>query len=234
MAQSAPALQHLLPGRSGPAIIAHGGGNSLDRVRDYVAAGADYLEVDLWLHRGRFEARHERRVRLLPLLFEKWYLRRVPSPHYGLAELLEAAAGSSAGIFLDLKNGGASAAEALAAVIAGTEHQPRIIASSQQWKALRAIAERLPAVDTFYSIDVRAKLDLFLSVSDRDMRPRGVSCRHTLLTGPIVRQLIDRGLLVVAWTVDDIERARELAGWGVHGLTTHRVAGMHAALGNLL
>jgi len=112
MALSASAFEHLVPGRSGPAIIAHGGGNSVDRVRDYVAAGADYLEVDLWIHRGRFEARHERRVRMLPLLFEKWYLRRVPSAHYGLAELLEAAAGSSAGLFLDLKNGGAEAAGA--------------------------------------------------------------------------------------------------------------------------
>ncbi|GMV86615.1 MAG: hypothetical protein AMXMBFR80_24700 [Dehalococcoidia bacterium] len=232
MAQGVPSFQHFLPGRSGPAIIAHGGGNSIDRVRDYVAAGADYLEVDLWMHRGRFEARHERRVRMLPLLFEKWYLRRVPSPHYGLVELLEAAAGSSAGIFLDLKNGGAGAAEALETVIAEAGHKPRIVASSQQWQVLRAVAERLPGVDTFYSIDVPAKLDLFLSVQDRDVRPRGISCRHTLLTGPVVRRLIERGLLVVAWTVDDIERGRELAGWGVHGLTTHRVAQMHAALGS--
>jgi glycerophosphoryl diester phosphodiesterase len=232
MALSASALEHFLPGRTGPAIIAHGGGNSVDHVRDYVAAGADYLEVDLWIHRGRFEARHERRVRLLPLLFEKWYLRRVPSAHYGLVELLEAAAGSSVGIFLDLKNGGAEAAGAIAQVIAATGITPRIVASSQQWKALRAVAEQLPEVDTFYSIDVRAKLDLFLSVSERDVRPRGVSCRHSLLSAPIVRRLSDRGLLVVAWTVDDTERARELVDWGVHGITTHRVAEMHEEFGH--
>lgn len=232
MAQSVSAFEHFLPGRNGPAIIAHGGGNSVDHVRDYVAAGADYLEVDLWIHRGRFEARHERRVRMLPLLFEKWYLRRVPSTHYGLVELLEAAAGSSAGIFLDLKNGGAEAAGAISRVIAEADVTPRIVASSQQWRALRAVAEQLPQVDTFYSIDVRAKLDLFLSVSDRDVRPRGVSCRHSLLSAPIVRRLRDRGLLVVAWTVDDPERARELVEWGVHGITTHRVAEMHEEFGH--
>jgi glycerophosphoryl diester phosphodiesterase len=232
MAQSASAFEHFLPGRSGPAIIAHGGGNSLDRVRDYVAAGADYLEVDLWIHRGRFEARHERRVRMLPLLFEKWYLRRVPRPHYGLAELLEAAAGSSAGIFLDLKNGGAEAAGAISRVLAATVSAPRLVASSQQWRALRAIAEQLPEIDTFYSIDVRAKLDLFLSVSDRDVRPRGVSCRHSLLSAATVQKLRDRGLLIVAWTVDDTARARELVEWGVHGITTHRVAEMHKEFGH--
>ena len=39
---------------------------------------------------------------------------------------------------------------------------------------------------------------------------------------------LDLALLVVAWTVDDIDRAAELVGWGVDGLTTHRVAEMRA------
>jgi len=82
--------------------------------------------------------------------------------------------------------------------------------------------------DTFYSVDVSAKLDLFRAVADRDSRPRGISCRHTLLTEPVVRELASRGLLVVAWTVDDPHRARQLVDWGVHGITTHRVAEMRA------
>jgi len=130
MALSASAFEHLVPGRSGPAIIAHGGGNSVDRVRDYVAAGADYLEVDLWIHRGRFEARHERRVRMLPLLFEKWYLRRVPSAHYGLAELLEAAAGSSAASFSTSERRRRDRRRHLPGD-SSTDITPRIVASSQ-------------------------------------------------------------------------------------------------------
>jgi glycerophosphoryl diester phosphodiesterase len=207
-----------------PAIIAHGGGNSTERVMSYREISADYLEVDLWVHHGRFEARHERRVRYTPILFEKWYLRRIGA-HYGLVEMLEAAADTDAGIFLDIKNGGAQAAEILRATVEEVSGAPpRIVASSQQWKALRAIRELCPEVDAFYSIDVAAKLDLFLAVSERDERPRGISCRHTLLTRDVVRRLHERGLLVVAWTVDDIERARELASWGVDGLTTHKVA----------
>lgn len=215
-----PAAGHLRP-----AIIAHGGGNSTARVMSYREARADYLEVDLWVHHGRFEARHERRIRYTSILFEKWYLRRLRGDHYGLVEMMEAAAETEAGIFLDIKNGGAWGAELLREVIDDVEGEPpRIVASSQQWKALRAIAERCPEVDSFYSIDVAAKLDLFLSVSERDERPRGVSCRHTLLTKDVVKTLHSRGLQVVAWTVDDLERARELAGWGVDGLTTHKVA----------
>lgn len=109
--------------------------------------------------------------------------------------------------------------------------RPRIVASSQQWATLRALSVHLPEVDTFYSVDVPAKLDLFRSVTDRDGRPAGVSCRHSLLTRALVRELIDRGLMVVAWTVDDPVRARELVEWGVHGITTHRVAEMRAEFG---
>jgi glycerophosphoryl diester phosphodiesterase len=218
----------LVPGRSGPAIIAHGGGNTLDRAREFLLHGADYLEVDLWVHEGRFEARHERRLRWLPLLFEKWYLRRVPSARYGLRELLEETAGRGAGIFLDLKNGGSGAAKLLRRMLSLNPHPERIVASSQQWATLRAIRESVPGVDAFYSIDVRAKLDLFMSVADRDTRPRGISCRHSLLSERVVRTLHDRGILVVAWTVDDMERAHELVSWGVDGLTTHKVDEMRA------
>lgn len=184
---------------------------------------ADYLEIDLWVHRGRFEARHERRVRYTPLLFEKWYLRRVGS-HYGLVEMMEAAADTNAGIFLDIKNGGPRAGELLRAILDDVDGPlPRIVASSQQWKALRAMSALCPEVDAFYSIDVAAKLDLFLSVNDRDDRASGISCRHSLLTEEVIRRLHERDLQVVGWTVDDIERARELAGWGIDGLTTHKV-----------
>ncbi|MGH2609495.1 MAG: glycerophosphodiester phosphodiesterase, partial [Tepidiformaceae bacterium] len=143
------------------------------------------------------------------------------------AELL-AETGDKAGILLDMKNGGAAAGRLLRKSIdaAGTP-APRIAASSQLWSVLRGIAEAAPEVDLFYSIDVRAKFDLFLSVAEADTRPTGVSCKHTLLTEERIRMLHDRGFLVVAWTVDDADRAMELARWGVDGITTNVVARIH-------
>ena len=227
MSQAGPATPlDLVPGRPGPAIIAHGGGTTMDAVHDFLEHGADYLEVDLWVHDGRFEARHERRVRWLPFLIEKWYLRRIPSGNHGLQELLQETGGHGSGIFLDLKNGGATAASLVRRIVSATGFQGRVVASSQQWRTLRAIRDILPEVDAFYSIDVQAKLNLFLSVVDRDTRPRGVSCKHTLLNERVIRRLHDRGLLVVAWTVDDLDRARQLVAWGVDGLTTHKVKEM--------
>ena len=103
-------------------------------------------------------------------------------------------------------------------------------ASAQQWRFLRALHTIAPEVETFYSIDVQAKLDLFLSVHERDRQPKGISCRHTLLPAEVVQRLHDRGLWVVAWTVDDVERAQTLADWGVDAITTHRVGQVREAL----
>jgi glycerophosphoryl diester phosphodiesterase len=219
----------LVPGRAGPALIAHGAGNSVQRIREAVEAGTDFVEVDLWVHGGRFEARHERAAYPLPVWFEKWYLRRRPRTPFGLADLLQEAEGHTR-VFLDLKNGDHEAAALVRRAFDEGGPGVALAASGQQWGILRALAGAAPEVDLFYSIDATAKLDLFLSVIDRDVAPRGVSCRHTLLTEPLVQRLHERGLAVVAWTVDTAERARELASWGVEGITTHQVAALRTAL----
>lgn len=225
----ASVLDGMIAGRAGPAVIGHGAGNTRALVASATEEGADFLEVDLWLHHGRFEARHERAVYPIPLLFEKWYLRWAPKKPFGLAELLEAAAGRVR-VFLDMKSGGEEAARLLRRSIDVSGAAPRIAASAQQWRFLRALHTIVPEVETFYSIDVQAKLDLFLSVHERDRQPKGVSCRHTLLNAAIVDRLHDRGLWVVAWTVDDVERAQTLAAWGVDAVTTHRVSQIREAL----
>ena len=56
--------------RGYPAIIAHKGGNGTRDFTAAVDAGADLVETDLWVHRGRFEARHERALYPIPLLYE--------------------------------------------------------------------------------------------------------------------------------------------------------------------
>jgi glycerophosphoryl diester phosphodiesterase len=228
--QAAPAWS-LAPGRTGPAIIAHAAGNSARRAGEAIAARADFVEVDLWVRNGRFEARHERAIYPIPVLYEKWYLRFAPRKPFGLADLIRET-DARAGLFLDLKDGGSTAARLVRRSLDETGLPIRVVASSQQWATLRAAREIIPEVETFYSIDVLAKLDLFFSIVERDTRPRGVSCRERLLTPRVVERLHGLGLLVVAWTVDDADRARELAAWGVDGLTTHRVAELLAAIGS--
>ncbi len=218
-----------IPRDDGPALIAHTGGNTISRVADAIAAGADFLEVDLWVHRGRFEARHERAIYPLPFWFERWYLRWAPRRPFGLKELFVETDGR-ANVFLDLKNGSDTAARLLRRSLDEAHAGVQVAASSQLWYILRQVNELAPEVALFYSVDVQAKLDLFLSVSDRDLQPAGVSCRHTLLSKEQVALLHDRGFRVVAWTVDDPDRAAQLVSWGVDGITTHRVAELRERL----
>ena len=228
-ASTAGSRAGLVPGLQRPALIAHGAGNTAENARRAVAEVADFLEIDLWVHRGRFEARHERAFYPLPLLFEKWYLRLAPRHPFGLADLLRETSGGPE-VFLDLKNGGGEAARLIRQALDDADGRRRLVASSQHWPTLRAVRDAAPEVTLLYSIDVPAKLDLFLSITARDAGPRGVSCRQQLVTRELVERLHGHGLLVVAWTVDDVDRAEELADWGIDGITTHRVVELRQRL----
>lgn len=215
--------------RGYPALISHGAGNSAAEVGHSLDAGADFVEIDIWFRKGRFEARHERRLGMVPLLFEKWYLAFARARGHSLTNLVAALAGET-GVFLDIKSSAEATPGELARIFAEAPAGLPVAASSQQWQALRDLHDVMPSVPLFYSIDVVAQLDLFLSVMRRDWRPSGVSCRWSLLSPSIVDRLHGRGLLVVAWTVDDPKEAATLAEWGVDGITTHRVGEFRSLL----
>ncbi len=215
--------------RGTPAIIAHAAGNNPGAARSAIDCGADFVEVDIWFRGQTFEARHERRVGPLPVLFEKWYVSRAPSRPFTLYDLVDATEGE-VDIFLDFKTSQPEAAHQVAALLRELPAPARISASSQWWWVLRELYDELPQAAVFYSIDAQAKLDLFRSVIDRDPRPAGISCRGSLLTEGVVREMHDRGIRVAAWTVDDLSEAAQLASWGVDAITTHNVEAMHTLL----
>lgn len=212
-----------------PAVIAHGGGNSLHKAREAVAAGADLVEADIWSYRRRLETRHERRVPVAPVLFERWYLKWVPGQHVALPDLLGEVHGK-AGILLDFKNR-RYAPDLVREALASVAGEPHVCASSQFWPILRLVQEVNPQMEMFYSIDVKPQLDLFWAVIDRDPRPAGVSCNHRHLTPETIERFHGLGLSVIAWTVDDPDRAVELARLGVDAITTNDVPAIRRALG---
>lgn len=228
---SAPARSRsleLIPGHERTAVIAHGGGNRPTRVEYAIAQGADWLEVDLWERAGHLEARHERRIGPLPILFESWYLR-VAGPNFDLADMLRTIDGR-ARAFLDLKTGSAQTCDLIAQAVADAHPTVPPVASSQVWGALRRLRRASPEISVCYSIDVQAQLDLLFASAHRDDTPDGVSCRHTLLTDGVIERLHDLGIGIIAWTVDDLDRGAELARLGVKAITTHRIRDMRATL----
>ncbi len=112
------------------------------------------------------------------------------------------------------------------------EAEPWLVpaASSQIWSVLRHIRRDLPEVPVYYSIDVRAQLDLLMENLRREEPPDGVSCRQQLLDADTIRTLRRAGMAIIAWTVDDPERARELVEQGVAAITTHEVEDIREAI----
>ncbi len=54
---------------------------------------------------------------------------------------------------------------------------------------------------------------------------------HTLITADYIQKAHARGLRVYTWTLDDPERARELAAWGIDGIITNEPDVLLRALG---
>ncbi len=226
MSRPAPGSPWLETERRHPFLIAHRA-NSSDAVTRYLDASADFLEIDLWVHGSAFESRHERAMYPVPLLVERWYVKR-RAPHFELTDSVSVI-DSRANLFLDLKNGGHSVIPLIRETLRRFPGL-HISASATDWATLRVLHDNVHDVDVFYSMETPERVDLFLSVFDRDRRAVGVSCRARLLTPPLVDHLHDLGLKVVAWTVDEADRARRLADWGVDALTTHDPAALRTAL----
>ncbi|HEX3337212.1 MAG TPA: glycerophosphodiester phosphodiesterase [Jatrophihabitans sp.] len=73
--------------------------------------------------------------------------------------------------------------------------------------------------------------DLHRVITGAQLPDDGVSVRHTLLTSASVDRLREVTGRVVAWTVNDVIRAAELAALGVDGITTDRLDVMRAVAG---
>jgi glycerophosphoryl diester phosphodiesterase len=197
--------------------IAHRAGNNLDDLERALAHGVDAIECDLWHARGRLALRHERKLPVLPVLYDRWSLRWAWGT-LSLRRLLREI-DLRAELFLDIKSRSARAADAVLALYHDHESMlPRTQVSSQQWHLLDRIAHEGTRMRLFYSVGTAKGVTALLRRSEQERPPAGTSIRHTLLTPGVVRDLHGAGLEVYAWTVNSAARAVELARWGVDGM----------------
>ena len=201
--------------------IAHRAGNSRRSLQAAVAAGADWLETDLWYQYGRLVARHERAIWRLPLVYDSWRLRAHFRPLY-LQEILELA-GSGPGLFLDFKGSHTPLAEAVVAALRRLDAVERTAVCGQHWPSLDEIARVEPGIRLFYSLGRREQLQALRRRIEAGFSPTGVSIGRWLVTESVLAELHERGLQVFVWTVNDSEEAAQLAAWGVDGITSDRL-----------
>jgi glycerophosphoryl diester phosphodiesterase len=115
-----------------------------------------------------------------------------------------------------------SVAAEVAAVLAERGARERALVSSFSLASVDAVRAADPNVSTAWltlpGYDQRQAL---ATVADRGHV--ALNPRHEAITPDLVTAAHDLGLQLVAWTVDDPERMRELASWGVDAIITNDV-----------
>ena len=205
---------------SRPILVAHRGGNSRRLLRAAIAAGVDWIEVDLWWHFGRIVARHDPAVWRLPLTYGRWRVAVAPLRLITLDELLDAIAGTPIRLLLDLKGRAADLPGALATALQRRDALPRVALCSQEWGPLDAARRLEPALHVFFSLGREEHVPAYLDRLAAGAAPPFTSISHRLLTPDRVAELHRHGVTMIAWTVNQPARARELVSWGVDGITS--------------
>jgi len=207
--------------------VAHRRGNEVVTLREAALLGADIIEGDVHLHRGRLEVRHQKSMGPLPWFWEKWKVYPPTIPRPSLAELLEGRP-VGATLMLDLKGVGRVGAKARAVLEEHPPHEPYLVCA-RWWPSLRPFRDHEPA-----RVVMSARGPLALSRLLRRVRagrpPYGVSVHLSVLTPEVVKELQSYGVLVLSWPVDDeasLERARSL---GIDGAITKDLAIMEQVL----
>ncbi len=203
-----------------PLLVAHRGGNGRWALRRALAAGVDWLEADVWWQGGRVVARHDPALWRLPLTYSRYRIGLAPIPALTLEHLLDAVAGTGVRLLLDLKGVAPELPRAIVAALARREAFAQAALCGQEWgplDAARALEER---VQVIFSLGREEHLPAYLARLADGSAPPAASVNHRLLTPAQVAALKERGVTLLAWTVNDPARARQLLAWGVDGITS--------------
>jgi glycerophosphoryl diester phosphodiesterase len=193
---------------------AHNSGARTDAILEALVYGADLIEVDVVEVDGVLRAAH---TRPLPIVGQRWF--RGPT-----LEHVWTAAYQADAIKLDLKETTPKFVGLVVEFInSRPEGRPVLVASRETW-ILRALRVRAPQAILLKSVadaetieELRQNQSL-VSVID------GITVRHSLLDEETAVWLQHEGLLVFAWTVNDMTRVNELMALGIDGVTSDNLA----------
>lgn len=192
-------------------------------------SAVDAIEADAWMIGGRLFAHHERPVVGLKVLLHKRGLRLPREPAIELPDLLEATAGRC-GLVLDVRSWWNDSTPELAAALADVPAAAGVALTFESWDAADRARAWLPGHPVAYSVRsegqlrryVEARAQYSLDVAAPDAV--ALTIRHTLLhDGAEVEALRRFTPRIAVWTVDDVDRALELASWDVDEIVSNHL-----------
>jgi hypothetical protein len=200
-------------------VVAHRAGNDLALLRRAERAASALVEADVHLFAGRLEVRHFKTAGPLPILWDRWRVASPWTPRLELSTLLKAAERETE-LMLDLKG----LDPRLSGRVAGALRRHRdglpVTVCSRNWRLLAPL-RAVEHVRVVHSVGSSRQLAGLLS-GRAGGRLGGVSIHRRLLDAATVAELRMRAGVLLSWPVATLAEARELWGWGVHGVITER------------
>jgi glycerophosphoryl diester phosphodiesterase len=221
-----------------PIVIAHRGAwleapeNSVEAIRGALDVGADWVEVDLRTAAdGTIVLAHDESVEGLVVRdCTVQELRAVRSSVATLEEAIQAAAGL--GMNLEFKAPIEDPESFLARVAYAIQgFRGSILVSSFWWQILEPSAGHMPGIERGvlsahgYDPDGRSALAFAIEKNVETVLPQDPA-----ITEDLIHAAHSSGRTIIGWTVDSIERMKQLAGWGIDGIITNDPARARAAL----
>jgi hypothetical protein len=198
--------------------IAHNAGNHADTAKAALGAGADVIEIDVVEARGILVAgRNQPLPRVAGQLFRGLSLEQAWS-----------IASSADTIKLDLKRDDPAFLDKLVDFLRSRVGAEPTMISSRDARSLRLLHVRLPSVTLLLSAGHPEDIQRLRNDASLQRVVDGVSLYQGQVEPGLVSWLHQRGLLVIAWTVNDTARVTELVRIGVDGVTTANLAILRA------
>jgi glycerophosphoryl diester phosphodiesterase len=205
------------PGADRLVTVAHRAGNDRDALEMALSAGVDEVEADVRWDGGRIVNRHDRRIPLLPVCWDRWHLHLDRRPQFTLDEFLDRVRGRCRP-YLDLKSQSRRFLRALLRTLRNHDVVDETVISSGYWHLLDELRRGEAGLRLLRTIgDERQRAD-YLALPADDPLGAGVAIHRELLDEELARLLRSRGVAVYVWVVNDIEEARRLAGLGASGI----------------
>lgn len=200
-----------------PFASAHRAGNSRHQAMAAIEAGADLLETDIWLHKGKLELRHKQTLGCLPILWEKWAIAPGWTPRYHLRELLQDVPDDVL-LFLDFKGEEMDLGPEVVKELQRSAPNRLVAICGRNYPQLQTIADE-PNIICFYSVGSEEEWPIARPLIAAS-HPPALSLEASLATPERINWMNSIGGTVVCWNVANEQQMNDLRELGVDGFTT--------------
>ncbi|MGI8643098.1 MAG: glycerophosphodiester phosphodiesterase [Thermomicrobiales bacterium] len=210
-----PASDHVV-------TIAHNAGDNLTATERSLRHGAAVIEIDVVSFRERLYAGHRRPISWIgPWLFRRPTLEQIW------------AVSAPAAVMLDLKESSPAFLERLFTFLSVHARDRLVILVSGNPATLEAFQRRMPEVIRLYGASPTGRLEAFMQDDELIALVDGLNLRHDRIDSAVGAWTTKRGLWLIAWPVNEFQRARDLIKCGVDIITTDNLAMMTAINGDV-